>query len=109
MDAPGSGDAAREAASRVGIPEWAMHDVEVPHWALTEAICVFEAMIATLDQIAETPGAEGQAVARERADDLRDLRVALWQADRPALANDASAQDWLAALRTAFAGGIPAV
>lgn len=109
MDAPGSGDAAREAASRVGIPEWAMHDIEVPHWALTEAVCVFEAMIAMLDQIAETPGAEGQAVARERADDLRDLRGALWQADRPALTNDDSAQDWLAALRTVFAGGIPAV
>lgn len=108
MDAPGSGDAAREAASRVGIPEWAMHDIEVPHWALTEAVCVFEAMIATLDQIAETPGAEGRAVARERADDLRDLRGALWQADRPALTNDESAQEWLAALRTAFAGGIPA-
>jgi len=107
MSAPGSGDAAREAASRVGIPEWAMHDIEVPHWALTEAVCVFEAMIAALDQVAETPG-EGQAVARERADDLRDLRGALWQADRPALTNDDSAQEWLAALRTAFAGGIPA-
>lgn len=107
MSAPGSGDAASDAVSRVGIPEWAMHDVEVPHWALTEAVCVFEALIATLELIAETPGAEGQAVARERADDLRDLRSALWQADRPALANDESAQEWLAALRTAFAGGIP--
>ena len=108
MSAPGSGDAAGEAASRVGIPEWAMRDVEVPHWALTEAVCVFEAMIATLDLIGETPGAEGQAVARERADDLRDLRGALWQADRPAPENDESAQEWLAALRAAFAGGIPA-
>lgn len=107
MTAPGSGDAARDSASGVGLPEWAMHDVEVPHWALTETVCVFDAMIASLDAIAETPGA-GQAVARERADDLRDLRGALWQADRPALTNDESAQEWLAALRAAFSGGIPA-
>jgi hypothetical protein len=84
-----------------------MHDVEVPHWALTEAVCVFEAMITSLDAIAERPGA-GQEAARERADDLRDLRGALWQADRPALTNDESAQEWLAALRAAFAEGIPA-
>lgn len=108
MSAPGSGDAAAgEVAPGVGIPEWAMHDVEVPHWALTETVCVFEAMIASLDLIAETPEAEGRAVARERADDLRDLRGALWQADRPALTNDESAQEWLAALRATFAGGIP--
>lgn len=105
---PGSGDAAGEVASHAGIPEWAMHDVEVPHWALTETVCVFEALIASLDAVAETPGAPGHAVARERADDLRDLRGALWQADRPAPSGGETVQEWFTDLRSAFAGGIPA-
>jgi len=101
---PDSGDAAGETDQRTTIPEWAMHDVEVPHWALTEAVCVFEALIAALDTVAADPNAPGRADARDRADELRDLRVALWQADRPT-ADDEEASAWLAAIRAAFQQG----